>query len=285
MTEPNRRRRGQQSGQMLVAVIVLLTLLFFVGSAMALAVSSSLHTIAQTNSMDSTAYAAETAVARAFAVAEAGGSPTNDTCSGTTLSTFTNPPLFASSVNKQALQAGTCYVGVESDVPVHTWSVAGQSVKGHQCVSQVPPAFSLTGDTTVWGVIGWHSESSIFPANLQVSIQTQDCKDPSGPEEANTLCNTPLTATGVFYFRCSVAVGASSPTLNVVNVGPTASRANISDFIVREAEVGIDCVATTIGQAGPATFDEAEWRLLHTPNTNICDWATANQTLWDRVLP
>jgi hypothetical protein len=283
MTEANRRRRGQQSGQMLVAVIVLLTLLFFVGSAMALAVSSSLHTIAQTNSMDSTAYAAESAVARRFAVAVAAGQfPAATTCPSSSLSTL--PAFFGgTSVNNQALKAGICYVAVDSDVPVQTWSIAGQSVKGYQCVSQVPPAFSLAEDATVWGVIGWHSESS--PATLQVSIQTQNCKDPSGPEEANTLCDTPLTApgAGVFYFKCNVPHTATTPTLNVVNLG--GGRANVSDFVVREAVVGIDCVATVIGQAGPATFDEADWRLLHTPNTATCDWATANQTLWDRVLP
>lgn len=52
---------------MLVSVIVLLTLMFFIGSAMALAVSSSLHTIAQSSSMDSTAYAGESAVAQGLA--------------------------------------------------------------------------------------------------------------------------------------------------------------------------------------------------------------------------
>src|ERR1700682_3692259 len=60
-------RRGEQSGQMLVSVIVLRPLMFFIGSAMALAVSSSLHTIAQTNSTDSVAYAAESAVAQGLA--------------------------------------------------------------------------------------------------------------------------------------------------------------------------------------------------------------------------
>ncbi|HEV1998648.1 MAG TPA: hypothetical protein VGR61_11025 [Candidatus Dormibacteraeota bacterium] len=67
MSPSNLLRRGEQSGQMLVSVIVLLILMFFIGSAMALAVSSSLHTIAQTNSMDSTAYAAESAVAQGLA--------------------------------------------------------------------------------------------------------------------------------------------------------------------------------------------------------------------------
>jgi hypothetical protein len=284
MTEPNRRRRGQQSGQMLVAVIVLLTLLFFVGSAMALAVSSSLHTIAQTNSMDSTAYAAETAIARAFAVAQAGGSfPAATSCPSSTLSTL--PGFFGgTSVNKQALKAGICYVAVDSDVPVQTWSVAGQSVKGQKCVSQVPPWFSLADDAKVWGVIGWHSESPGPLADVQVSIQTSDCGDRLDNPQDNR-CPTPLTAPGVLYFRCDVPHNATTPTLNVVNVGNPGSRANVSDFVVREAEIGIDCVATTIGQAGPATFDEAEWRLLHTPNTATCDWATANQTLWDRVLP
>jgi hypothetical protein len=60
-------RPGEQSGQMLVAVIVLLAMMFFIGSAMALAVSSSLHTIAQTNNSDSRAYGAEAAVAQGLA--------------------------------------------------------------------------------------------------------------------------------------------------------------------------------------------------------------------------
>jgi hypothetical protein len=60
-------RPGEQSGQMLVAVIVLLALMFFIGSAMALAVSSSLHIIAQTNNSDSRAYGAEAAVAQGLA--------------------------------------------------------------------------------------------------------------------------------------------------------------------------------------------------------------------------
>jgi hypothetical protein len=60
-------RPGQQSGQMLVAVIVLLAMMFFIGSAMALAVSSSLHIIAQTNNSDSRAYGAEAAVAQGLA--------------------------------------------------------------------------------------------------------------------------------------------------------------------------------------------------------------------------
>src|ERR1700682_132210 len=63
----NRVRRGEQSGQILVSVIVLLTLMFFIGSAMALAVSSSLHTIAQTNSTDSRVYGAESALAQGLA--------------------------------------------------------------------------------------------------------------------------------------------------------------------------------------------------------------------------
>jgi hypothetical protein len=68
-------RRGEQSGQMLVSVIVLLTLMFFIGSAMALAVSSSLHVIAQTNSMDSVAYAAESAAAQGLASNRRGKAP------------------------------------------------------------------------------------------------------------------------------------------------------------------------------------------------------------------
>ena len=71
-------RRGEQSGQMLVSVIVLLTLMFFIGSAMALAVSSSLHTIAQTNSIDSVAYAAESATAQGLAANRQGKAPTVD---------------------------------------------------------------------------------------------------------------------------------------------------------------------------------------------------------------
>lgn len=68
-------QRGEQSGQMLVSVIVLLTLMFFIGSAMALAVSSSLHIIAQTNSMDSAAYAAESATAQGLAANRQGKAP------------------------------------------------------------------------------------------------------------------------------------------------------------------------------------------------------------------
>lgn len=60
---------------MLVSVIVLLTLMFFIGSALALTVSSSLHTIAQANSIDSTAYAAESAVAQGLAGNRLGKAP------------------------------------------------------------------------------------------------------------------------------------------------------------------------------------------------------------------
>jgi hypothetical protein len=60
---------------MLVAVIVLLALLFFVGSAMALAVSSSLHTVAGAQNTDSMSFTAESALAQGLATTD-GSHPT-----------------------------------------------------------------------------------------------------------------------------------------------------------------------------------------------------------------
>jgi hypothetical protein len=62
-----RRGSHQQSGQALVAVIVLIALLFLIGTAMTLAVSSSLQTVRQTASEDWRGYAAESAATRDLA--------------------------------------------------------------------------------------------------------------------------------------------------------------------------------------------------------------------------
>ena len=97
-----RTSRPRQQGQALVAVIVLIALLFLIGTAMTLAVSSSLQTVRQTADEDWRGYAAESAVARDLASASEVAPPTSPVCSG--------PSSLGGSVNGFAISAKRCAI-------------------------------------------------------------------------------------------------------------------------------------------------------------------------------
>ena len=364
MTMSNRSRRGEQNGQMLVSVIVLLTLMFFIGSAMALAVSSSLHTIAQTNSMDSVSYAAESAVAKGLANAVqpvfprpqighggTGGNATwsytyelvaggvlsgwsgqgsdfnsSSTLDATNTETITIPDQFGNAsfelyrtganpsdtgyvgifalaaggsrditdtglkvipppplctglsslgqVNNHLLTATTCRVPVDTDhSTLQMWSAPGQIVpaRPRPCATQ-PLAGSFAPGTdpgTIWGVVGWHAVSKKSPPKLTVSVGNK-CN------AADPRCFTSgATSPGLLYFWCELKAGDVVKALQLVNTGGDAT---VSAFVVRGAPSGPDCVVTSMGQASPVS-DEADHRL------DLCNWDSATQTLWNRVLP
>jgi hypothetical protein len=198
-------------------------------------------------------------------------------CTGSTLA-----PL-PKTTNNYPLAASTCRVPVGS--PPSMWSGPAQSLPSKSCASQ-PLIDDVTkkgyspGDEpgTAWGVIGWHDVSSSKRAKKlypYVSITTCEPTDP----DADTGCSTATSSYGVFYFYCGLdgATGKTVEYKNLYIVNP-GGDANISAFVVRAADSGSDCVYTTIGQAGLLT-DETQWSL---PG---CGWTTAQQTLWNRVLP
>jgi hypothetical protein len=198
-------------------------------------------------------------------------------CTGGTLA-----PL-PKKTNNYPLAASTCRVPVGS--PPSMWSGPAQSLASKSCASQ-PLIDDVTNKGyspqdepgTAWGVIGWHDVSSSKRAKKlypYVSITTCDPTDP----DADTGCSTAISSYGVFYFYCHLD-GAPGKTVEykklfVVNPG---GDADLSAFVVRAADSGSDCVYTTIGQAGLLT-DETQWSL---PG---CAWTTAQQRLWNRVLP
>jgi len=230
---------------------------------------------------------------------QAGGTTVTDTgpiSPAPPMCTSLNPPALLTLVNnfgpggtQGPLAARTCRVPMDTVAnAVQVWSAPAQTVA--LCLQHaLTPAFS-PGDapSTVWGVIGWHSTGS----SASLTVSTSSCKPTKpSPTPGTDNCHTsrataPATSySGVLYYWCQPGAKSQVTTLYIINSGGDAS---LSPFVVRAAATGTDCVATTIGQAGPVVtssghpepvVDEAARRM---PG---CGWTDTTQTLWNRVLP
>jgi hypothetical protein len=265
MMTAKRALSAGQGGQALVAVIVLIALLFMVGTAMTLAVSSSLQTVRQTTDEDWRGYAAESAVTRDLAKASVVIPPVNP-----------NPPctglasLGGVVVNGFRMSAMRCAVGPLSGAPMGRNAIAAQKVAASSCAQ---PAVTFAAGRKVWGTIAWLPPG--YNPNLQVVLD-----DSTACTGGGTTTNCSISASvsvGVAFFSCP------DDDHNVLNLHVRVrgvSGARLSAFNVRSADdAGGDCVVTSIGVASGA-IDEGD---LLMPNcTNPPDTSVA---FWNKLLP
>jgi len=89
----------------------------------------------------------------------------------------------------------------------------------------------------------------------------------------------------VLYYWCQPGANTPVSTLYIVNSG---AKASLTAFVVRAAATGTDCVATTIGQAGPVATTTGQTGPVVDEAARLmpgCGWTDSTQTLWNRVLP
>jgi hypothetical protein len=166
------------------------------------------------------------------------------------------------------LTASTCRVP-EVNGSVQMWSAPAQRIApGCPLPQPLVPSFSLVNRTgTIWGVIGWHAASA---PKFRVSLAS--CA-------VEPKCHTRATAPGVLYYWCNVGDVTQTTTVSGIYILNDGGAASVNAFVVRASPSGTDCVATSMGQAGPVA-DEAAQQMLG------CDWTNASkQTFWNRVLP
>ena len=265
-----RARSTEQRGQALVAVIVLIALLFLIGTAMTLAVSSSLHTVRQTADDDWRGYAAESAASLDLARASEG--PLAASCSG--------PSRLGSSVNGFVLSAMRCPVARISGAGIQRDAVAAQRVLSRRCA--VPDeGTTVDAGHSAWGTIAW------LPAVPDPDIRVLWDDDPLCPTAATGQpgCAVAKSA-GFLNFSCDGFFdpdgdgdGAAGPAhqLHVLVWGPRAVQ--LSAFYIRSANTGTDCVVTSIGIAGGAVSERDLVR-------SACGAPSATSAaFWNRLLP
>ncbi len=299
MAVRHRRRSDAQKGQMLVAVIVLLGLLFFVGTAMALAVSASLHTLSLAQATDFTDYAAESAVAVEAALVQTSGVPASVAKAAVGAAGSPCPSGSLSpgrTINAQATGATACYVSAVANPRI--WAIPPTTLsKLSDSVVVSFPCPTAAGAAT-WGVIGWHSPTGKTAA-IQVAIDPGGCADLDASCAPSQVMTNQLPAAkvaespGLLYFQCGVPANVSGFGSGTFSLDISCSncpkrsvkngvKAYLTDFNVREADGGTECVATVIGQARHVV-DEADWLLPG--GSGGCGWTGATQILWNGALP
>ncbi len=238
--------RRPEGGIAVVAVIVLIALLFLSGTVMAMAVSSSLHTVDVVSAQDAVHYAAESAVARGVGAIE-----------------VTQPcpadPLVG--INGQNLKI-RCHSQLVGGDPVDEGegtghgqaSIPGGRLDSGTCVAQI----QLPARMTAWTVIGWRGSGSV---QLWTTSSGQGCSSSS----AAPCAEIPML-TNVSYFWCSAA-----DTDRVLYIGATR-QVNLGTSVIRWAPKGPRVLWTIVGAAG-FEVDEADVLL---PNKQ--------QLLWNTVL-
>jgi uncharacterized membrane protein YgcG len=225
MTAANRTSRArQQEGQALVAVIVLIALLFLVGTAMTLAVSSSLQTVRQTADEDWRGYAAESAVTRDLANAA-------DVTPASQPPVCTGPTPLGAKVNGFAMSAKRCAVLQVDGTSMSRTAIAAQKVGGGSCAT---PAVAVSVGRKSWGAIAWlrPGNNPNFDPNLRVFLDGQDPCAPSGSGTTNCTVSESISV-AVAYFSCPD--DESNPRELHVTV-QNALGARLSAFYVRSAD-------------------------------------------------
>jgi hypothetical protein len=233
-----------------VAVIVLIAVLFFSGTVMALAVSSSLHTADIVVAQDAVHYAAESAVARAAGAA--------DKFPGCRLSGSINNQQFAARCEAQL-------DNVAPD-PVRLLSVPGRWVTNPGSLSFqliLPEKWE-----SVWTVIGWRA--SAHSASVTAWIDNgQDCDTQPGSPSTSPV-----------YVICNRSDSddqeqkpKQADTSAVLHIVVGGGSINLGGFLVRAAVEGGASIVTVVGESS-FEVDEADVAL---PNRVV--------KLWNTVLP
>jgi hypothetical protein len=233
-----------------VAVIVLIAVLFLSGTVMALAVSSSLHTVDIVSGQDAVHYAAESAVARGVGAIEV---------------TRSCPPDAGPAINGQGLKVW-CYarqVGGdlldddgEEGVGSGQATVAGGRLDPGSCFAQM----QLPAKRTAWTVIGWRGSGSV---QVWTTAPGQGCTSPS----ATRCAEAPMLA-NITYFWCDPK---DVDRVLYIAAGATG-QVNLGTAVIRRAPKGGRTLWTIVGAAG---FEVNEADVL-VPNKQ--------QLLWNTVL-
>jgi len=243
MTSASHRRQG---GMAVIAVMVLIAVLFLGGTVMALAVSSSLHTVGIVSAQDAVHYAAESAVARGIAA--------TDKCS-----TSGSLTVGSGLINHQPWSFW-CHGTDEWDDEQSRISQIGglgrSAVPGQQLSSCSSIALPLAAaKATAWTVVGWRG-----------SGQVQAWMDTNGScsSQVGSDCRQTAVIASVMYVRCHLAAG--QPYLHF-----DGHDVNVSPSIIRWSTTGASIIRTVVGISS-FEVDEA-------------DVVGAKQVLWNTVLP
>jgi hypothetical protein len=243
--------RRAQGGMALVAVIVLIAVLFLSGTVMALAVSSSLHTVDALSSQDAVRYAAESAVARGVgALEQKQECPTGGQINGQSLAIWCQD-------SNRAYQKST-NLKPES---IQRWAIPAHS----QCVSVDTKA---PADMKAWMILAWRGSSDI-----KVWMNNLSGCAPS-PSPSDRRCHLQAVFPKVFphakYVSCDLEIERP-----VIHIASTSSPVDLGSTIIRALPTsGNDSIRTLVGMAGTGNeIDEAD--LL--PATGVI--------LWNTVLP
>lgn len=247
MRSESRRAEG---GMALVAVIVLIAVLFLSGTVMALAVSSSLHTLDVLSSQDAVRYAAESAVARGVgAIEQEQDCPTAGQINGQSLAIWCQD-------STQGDQQGT----KSKPGSIQRWAIPAHS----QCVSVDTKA---QADMTAWMILAWRGSSDI---KVWMNTDLSGC----APSPSDRRCHLQAVFPKVFphakYVSCDPEIERP-----VIHIGSTGSPVDLGSTIIRALPAsGNDSVRTVVGMAGTGDeIDEAD--IL--PATGVI--------LWNTVLP
>jgi hypothetical protein len=243
----NAARRGEH-GMAVVAVVVLIALLFLSGTAMALLVSSNLHTLDVVVHQDRVHYAAESAVARGATKAAASQS---HEC-----------PLSTSECEKPLNK-------VASD-PVRLLSVPSQWVAS----GDFPLRFSLPGDwKAVWTVVGWRASDPSTVVTVRIDgingCETRASSLPASLVYVSCHQSDPSQANDQSR-KDGPQQGVTSAVLHIVVSGGSI---DLGSIVVRAASAGQSVIVTVVGQSG-IEVDEGDLAL---PSRSI--------NLWNTVLP
>lgn len=266
---PLKSRAKRQQGSVLIAALVLVAILFFIETALAAAVSSTLHSVRVIDGQAGIRFAAESAAARGIA----GEVNPNQACpSGAVINGITS--------------STTCFTvsGIQANAAaVQQWGAADQRLSAGGCSVTPLPANGSGGEgatsITLWTVLAWRGQGGAS-AGLTVWIDTdQTCSQQSGVcPGAGGQPSPPVRfrAPGVANFLAvTCADGDSQFYLHLVNTG---GPVDVSPFVVRGAAQGSDSALIAVGAAG-TEVDEAEVLLPATSSGTL-----PAQDLWDTLL-
>jgi len=141
--------RRAEGGMAVVAVIVLIAVLFLGGTVMALAISSSLHTVDITSAQDGVHYAAESAVARGVGAIEA-----TQSCPADPLIGINGQDL---KIRCQSQLVGGDLLEEDEGAGSGKISIPGGRLDAGACVAPT----QLSARMTAWTVIAWRGSGNV----------------------------------------------------------------------------------------------------------------------------
>lgn len=245
--------RHSQAGMAVVAVMVLIAVLFLSGTVMALAVSSSLHTVDVASNQDAIHYAAESAVARAAALA--------DLSAGCPVFGSINQQDFWANCEPELAEVAPDPVAVRSGATRHV----GPARLSFQL--SLPQQWKA-----VWTVVGWRASDPSATVRVWIDA-TQGCDARSSSPSVNPVYLLCQRSQGQDEGREEGQKQDQTDTLAVLHITVRGGSIELGSFVVRAALAGHNSIVTVVGRSG-IEVDEADVTL-----------PTRAVSLWNTVLP